>query len=196
MKQNWTSSSNQYRSYFAYLNVHFIQLVAANTGSVALVRFQKVLMNKANGGLSNSHHNFCWYNFGFGKPICWSFALVIKDQILITIHYLIKIYIIHRCSIKHTTKLPTLWLSMSLYETHLLSFFLLSIFLRWSEIVEMLKTIIRDICLTLWRAFCSTNVFWCSFSISDGHHLPPWTSSLVTSLWNFRNQRRTIRSQV
>lgn len=45
-------------------------------------------------------------------------------------------------------------------------------------------------------AFVQLSVSICLCSIADAHALPPWTSRLISPLWNFRNQCRTVRSQV
>lgn len=132
--------------------MYFIQLLALKFGGDALVRLQRVLIYITNTGPPVSHQNLllarfrfltCFRCFVMIMPLSRPFTIVIKDPLFITSQYSFKKWN-HSNFVDtafETSKPRILWYSQSSCETHLSTFFNLPIFLRTSEILEMLASI-------------------------------------------------------
>lgn len=126
------------------------------------------------------------------KPLSRSFSWTIYFSSQVSIRSRNRSYKFLRYRTVHTSKPRNLWISSSWRGTHLRNSFIMKLFLKVSDIIEILTRIMWKISLIFWRVIIPTIGFTCWLLIADGRFVPCWSARLVFPLRNLCNQRPMI----
>ena len=139
--------------------MYLIQLLAINFRRDALVKFQKAVMDNANGGPTDSNDNHLFIQLGeMIKLLSLFLTIVIKDQFFVTSRYAIKNVIYCLC-------VPTFFKTLS---------FLTLIDFAWNPLIEFLliASFLDDTISLKCEHPCDTDASFIQQEFSDvGHKL-------------------------